>query len=469
MLEPALESSRPTPIQTQICDRLRTLVANGQLKAGDRLPSLRAFSGELGVARGTVEAAYARLIGEGYLEARGARGTFVAQGVRAAGPAPDATVAPSAASQPAAPGIGKLQLGVPALDAFPRKVWARQVARRARAASGLHHPSPCGFPPLREALAAYLHRSRGVACAADQVMIVPGYVAAIGLIGQTLLSPGAKVWVESPGYPPTSRTFERLGMSLVGVPVDAQGIQVEQGMRHGADARLAVVTPSHQSPLGVPMSMSRRTALLAWAGSAGAWIVEDDYDGEFRYTGHPLPALKSLDRADRVIYAGTFSKVLFPGLRIAYLVVPRRLVASFERVCEAGIWGHCPELLQAATHDFIIEGHFARHVKKMRTLYAVRRSHLADALRRQCGTGIRIHLTEGGMHLLVGTPPGVADVELVRRARAAGFGIRALSEWAGPGQALEGLLMGFTNLRSAEEANAQVAELLRAFSGARAA
>jgi len=348
------------------------------------------------------------------------------------------------------------------LGEFPRKLWARLVARQARSSGSLSRPHPAGLPRLREALAAYLHRSRGIAADPAQVFVVPGYAAAVGLVAEALLQPGDSAWVESPGYPPTGQTLSRLGHPLHRVPVDAQGTDVGLAARRWPQARLAVVTPSHQSPTGVSMTLPRRAALLEWAEAAGGWILEDDYDGEYRYRGHPLPALKSLDRHERVVYCGAFSKVLFPGLRLGYVVVPNSQIAAFTAACRRSLHGGCPELMQAVVADFIEEGHFARHIKRMRALYAKRRNFLADALLPYESRGLRTEPRDGGMHLLVGLHDDIDDVEMKRRANAAGFAVDALTHWRLGAPGPRGLLVGFTNVASPEAACELVRRLVQA-------
>ena len=247
-------------------------------------------------------------------------------------------------------------------------------ARRTRA-SGLtrwRYPDPSGLLPLREAIAAYLGVSRGILCTPDQVLVTAGFQGALALVARVLLRTGDPVWVEDPGYHLARQALEAAGATLVPVRVDRDGMRVAAGVVAAPRARLAVVTPTHQSPLGVALSLPRRLALLAWAAEAGAWVLEDDYDSEFRYTGHPLPALKSLDRGGRVLYAGSFSKVLFPALRLGYLVVPDELAEAFARASRLWSLG-LPSLEQRVVAAFMAEGHFARHLRRMRSLYAARR------------------------------------------------------------------------------------------------
>jgi GntR family transcriptional regulator / MocR family aminotransferase len=494
---------RTTPLQEQICDRLRRLIRDGRMPAGSRAPSLRALATELGVSRGTVVAAYDRLIGEGYLAARGTAGTFVAEpgAMDAAGkpgkpgnagnagtparrprlatlppldrpraPAEHAATSPRLRASPAgshAPGPMPLQLGLPALDAFPRKVWARLSAHHARHSISLMKPDPAGLPRLREALVAYLHRSRGVEASARQVFVVAGYEAGLSLAIQALGLGGddaaaAAAVIEDPGYPPVAMVLARSGMTDYPVPVDADGLITDQLTEAPDNARLAVVTPSHHSPLCMSLSLARRQALLQWANERQAWIVEDDYDGEFRYAGPPLPALKSLDRDDRVLYAGTLSKVLYPGLRLAYLVVPAPLVDRFEAVLRPWSSAGCPALLQEVVADFMERGHFARHIRRMRTLYGVRRSWLEAALSPYAAFGLTHQPQRGGLHLTIGLPEGADDRDCAARARQAGLAVLALSSWCRGRTGLTGLLASFTNIESPQAAHEYVARLATA-------
>jgi GntR family transcriptional regulator/MocR family aminotransferase len=443
-------------LHDQICARFRALIADGRMAPGSRAPSLRSLSVELGVARGTVVAAYDRLIGEGYLTARGTSGTFVAERL----PVPaiarrDGLDGQGATSLP-------LQLGLPALDAFPRKVWARLVSLHARKLDSLMKPDPFGLPRLREALAVYLHRSRGVEAQARQVFVVSGYEPGLALTVGALLDRGDAAVVEDPGYPPTAQVLRRYGIRPEPVRVDDAGLDVDALKDVANEARLAVVTPSHQSPTGVALGLQRRMELLEWAGATGAWIFEDDYDGEYRYHGHPLPALKSLDRQGRVVYAGTLSKVLYPGLRLAYLVVPPSLVERFEQAALGALTGGSPTLMQEVVADFIEQGHFARHIKRMRTLYAHRRAWLLEALKPYAGHGLSWRTDRGGMHLTVLLPPDADDVRCARAARQAGLSVNALSDWSQRKDGPPGLLASFTNIESPDAAAQAVARLVAA-------
>lgn len=454
----------PGTLHEQIYARLKRQVTEGTLVPGQRVPSLRVLASELGIARGTAAAAYDRLIGEGWLVARGPAGTFVAEGTLSAPATTASTVRKKRVPESAPPREQPepLRLGLPALDAFPRKAWTRLVTRHARSAGSLDRPEPAGHPSLRAAIAAYLQRARGVVCNAGQVFVVPGYRAALSLAADVVLRPGDAAWVESPGFPPTAHVLARAGVRVVPVRVDEDGVVVADGIRLAPRARLAVVTPSHQSPLGVSLAMARRTALLAWANAAGAWILEDDYDGEYRYAGHPLPALHSLDPEGRVLYAGTFSKVLFPGLRLAYLVVPRAHVNAFQEAVEQSLHAGCPELYQAIVAEFLVQGHFARHVKKMRTLYARRRDQLVQALAVLEREGLFVEGRQGGMHLVIRSTRAEADTAIARRIQAAGLAVQALSTWCADGRGPQGLLAGFANVETAAQAEQIAARMCQA-------
>jgi GntR family transcriptional regulator/MocR family aminotransferase len=419
---------------------------------------------ELGLARGTIEAAYSLLAAEGYVQPRGQAGTIVAPDLK---PRHAIAIAPPVADdRGAAPTFRPdttlpFQMGLPALDAFPRKIWARLGARcvRAMQPGDMVLPPAAGLGVLRAEIAAYLHVSRGVSCAPEQVFVTSGYHHTIGLIARALLQPGDQVWLENPGYPPTRQILGDAGARPVAVPVDQDGIVVSEGLRLAARARAAVVTPAHQSPLGVSLALPRRLALLDWAGRHAAWIVEDDYDGEYRYASRPLPALKSLDRHGRVLYAGTFSKVLFPSLRLAYLVVPEGLVARFGEVGQS-FAGTSPQLTQAILAAFIAEGHFARHIQRMRKLYAERRRHAATELARVLGRHVSIDPQPGGMHLILRPRARRSDRKLVERMRQAQLYGEALSDWTTGDSTQNGVLLGFTNIDSRQAAEALAHRIL---------
>ncbi len=446
----ALDPSETEPLYLQIARRLREAAASGTLPAGSRLPSSRNLATQLSVARGTVDAAYALLAGEGAIETRGSAGTIISSQIKVPVTSPgQRSLALRDERVEAAP--MPFRLGLPALDAFPRKLWSGLAVRAARGIGPeeLAYPDPAGFFRLRQAIAAYLGVSRGIVCAPRQVLITGGFQGALSLVRQVLLRAGDTVWVEDPGHHHTRQALEAGGARLVPVRVDREGMRVAAGTVAAPRAKLAVVTPTHQSPLGVALSLPRRLALLAWAAEAGAWVLEDDYDSEYRYTGRPLPALKSLDRGERVLFAGSFSKVLFPGLRLGYLIVPDELAAAFQRASRLLTNGQSLLEQQVVAH-FMEQGHFARHLRRMRALYAARRSALAAALTGAFGDRATVELEAGGMHLLLRFPPETADDILARQARAAGLAPTALSSLTMAHGAGSGLLLGFTNIPEAE-------------------
>jgi GntR family transcriptional regulator / MocR family aminotransferase len=440
------------PLHLQIATRLRAAIAAGVLAPGARLPSARTLAGQLGVARGTVDAGFAVLIGEGIVVPRGSAGTIVSPALAARAVLPAQRAMPLAArraEQSAAP--LPFRTGLPALDAFPRKLWTSLTVRAARGLGpgALAQVDPAGLRALREAVAGYLGVSRGILCGPDHVLVTAGFQGAMALVAKVLLHAGDAVWVEDPGYHLTRLALEAAGATLVPLRVDRDGMRVAAGVVAAPRARLAVVTPTHQSPLGVALSLPRRLALLGWAADADAWVVEDDYDSEFRYTGHPLPALKSLDRGGRVLYAGSFSKVLFPALRLGYLVVPDELAEAFARAVRLGSFG-LPSLEQRVVATFMTDGHFARHLRRMRALYASRRRALAAALTAAFGDRVVLELEAGGMHLLARFPGSADDGTLARRAAAVGLAPTALSSLAVAHDCGQGLLLGFTNVPEGE-------------------
>lgn len=450
---------KDVPIYLQLYRRYREAIALGKLSPGDRVPSVRSLASELNLARGTVEAAYQMLASEGYFVTHGAAGTIVSSELvklveqnnavhMFASPASPQPQIQSATCKPL-----PFQLGLPALDAFPRKAWARLAGRNVRTLEtvAMTCPDPAGYEPLRRSIATYLGISRGISCSHEQVFVTAGYRGALELVRHTLLQVGQTGWYEDPGYILARQFLEHAGMRLIPIPVDEEGIDVRTGQQRGADASFVIVTPTHQSPMGVALSLPRRLELLEWAKRRNVWVIEDDYDSEFRYHGHPLPALKSLDRGDRVLYTGTFSKVLFPRLRLAYLVVPASQVRKFRETIN-----HLPGpgsiLPQAMVADFMEQGHFARHLRKMRSLYATRRRYLVDALTQTMGTRLNVQPQAGGIHVLAHLNTSQCDKTLAATAEANGLSIQALSNWQVKKSSQSGLLMGFANFTTAEEA-----------------
>lgn len=445
--------AKDAPRYQQIARQLKAAIEQGELASGRRLPSSRVYAQELGVSRVTVENAYGELVAQGWLERRGQAGTFVSDHltVQPVTAAPLGFGGEQSEPQP-------FQLGLPALDLFPRGLWARVMGRRLRTQTrfDLALGDVRGESTLRQALVEYLRLSRSIECEAEQVFITSGYAASMSLILQSLGGRGETMWVEDPGFPLIRPVVEQEGVTLSPVPVDAEGMDVEWAMQQVPDARFALLTPAHQSPTGVALSLPRRRQLLDWAAHHQAWIIEDDYDSEFRYLGKPLPPLKSLDAPQRVIYAGTFSKSLFPALRTAWLVVPLPLVAEFRRQAQR-LACPVPLLWQQTLADFIREGHFWRHLKKMRVHYAQRRRWLEEAL---AANGFQVVEQLGGIQMVVAVEGD--DRAMAYQARRAGLAVQAVNDWRIANSGHAGLIMSFTNIISQKMAQQQVAALKQA-------
>ncbi len=457
----ALDQASPLPVYRQLYARIAEAVLAGRLAPGTRLPSARSLAAQLAVARGTVEAAYQLLAGEGYIVTRGAAGTLVDPALdrKMLRPGRDvrASVSDAGGAVEGRPTGTPLlfQMGLPALDAFPHKIWARLVARQARALgpADLAYQPAAGHWHLRVQIARYLAVARGVACDPAQVIVTTGYQGALGLITRVLMRPGDAIFVEHPGYPIGHAALRLAGMRLVGAPVDEEGVDIAPLQAKHRGVRFALVTPTHEFPLGLTLSLQRRMALLAWAEQSDSWIIEDDYDAEFRYQGRPLPALKSLDRQGRVLFIGTFSKVLSPGLRVGYLVAPTALAQRFTEAA-AALQPPPAALVQAAVADFIDKGNLARHIRRMRLLYAERRAALTAALRAEVGSLLGIELQAGGMHLLARLPRGSNDTFLVAKLSRRGIAAAPLSTCGADRPFAAGLLLGFTNIAAKNAAAA---------------
>jgi GntR family transcriptional regulator/MocR family aminotransferase len=460
----ALDRTATRSLQDQIIDYFRSAVLEGRLKAGARVPSSRALAVDHGVARITAVQAYERLVAEGYLAARPGSGLFVAESQPEQWVRPVAAVRraharrrtpvlerplPALAMTPRPDERLPLATGIPALDHFPWGDWARITARlhRERPLDALGHGDPQGERGLREAIAQYLGAARGISCAAEQILVVAGSQQGIDLTARALTRPGDAIWTEEPGYPVGRAALQAAQLERIPVPVDAEGINVTAGVRRAPAARLALVTPSHHYPLGFTMSLRRRLALLDWAERADAWILEDDYDGEYRYGGRPLAPLYALDRGHRVLYLGTFSKVLAPGLRLGYLVVPAGAMDVFAAL-KAASDRHAPSLTQRVLARFIGEGRLAAHLRRMRGLYARRRLALLDALEREAAGMLGASdAPEAGLHLVTRLEPPRDDVAASRRALEKRVYAAALSTYyAGPERA-RGFVLGFANTR----------------------
>lgn len=472
----SLDPRSATPLHRQLYEEIRAAVLGGRLSPGARLPSTRVLATDLDISRNTVAGAFDQLLAEGYIEGRPGAGTFVAKelpeqllrvspGVRAPARhrAPVAELSKRGrllAATPVAPAArdgasaSAFRPGIPALDAFPRDLWARIAARLYRQSRFelFSYGDPAGHPPLRRAIAEYLRAARGVNCSWEQVIVTSGSQQALDLAARVLLDPGETAWVEDPGYFGARGAWTAAGIRCVPVPVDGEGLSVAHGELSAPQARLAYVSPSHQYPLGVTMSLARRMALLAWARRRSAWIAEDDYDSEFRYSGRPLAALQGLDTAGRVIYIGTFSKVLFPALRLGYMVVPTGAVDAFA-AARALADRHPPGPSQALVAEFLAEGHFARHVRRMRTLYAERQAALLSAARREWGGLLDVSPADAGMHLVAWLPKGRSDREVSRRAAEAGISAPPLAAYYHSAAGRPALLLGYScvNIRKIQE------------------
>jgi len=453
-----LDPGSGVPLYRQLQDGLRRAVLEGRLAAGARLPSTRVLAEELAVSRNTVIAAFDQLVAEGYLEGVTGSGTRVTATLPDvyldAGQAPPDAVfqGPGLTAVQAEPAAGRgaaFAPGMPALDAFPHDLWRRLGNRVWRGAEPalFGYGEPAGYGPLRRAVAAYLSSARGVRCAAGQVIIVSGSQQALDLTARLLLEPGAAVLFEDPGYMGARGVLTQARAELVPVAVDEQGMDVGAGVSARPDAAMAYVTPSCQYPLGGVLSLERRLELLDWARRSGAWIVEDDYNSEYRYAGRPLPALQGLDETGRVIYMSSFSKVLFPALRLGYLVLPSELVARF-RVARKLTDGAAPTLTQATLTEFMAEGHFNAHVRRMRKLYMTRRDTLVAAL-QNAPLPLQAAVPDSGMHLVARLPRGRDDRALSAAALAAGVEVSPLSVHYEKQPARGGLLFGFAGFDAA--------------------
>jgi GntR family transcriptional regulator/MocR family aminotransferase len=465
-----LDRAAAAPLFRQLYGRLKDAILAGALPPGARLPSTRVLCRLLAVSRQTVLAAYDQLLAEGYLGGTVGRGTFVSASLAMARAAPAGASARllrplSARGEAMAAAMGSVRFhegrlrafraSMPGLDLFPFDLWRRLEARRSRHGGvDLGYTDPAGHKPLRELLCAYLHSSRGVECTPEQVVITSGSQQALYLLAQLLLGPGDGVWIESPGYQGACAPFEVAGARICTVPVDQHGMDVAWAAAHHPAAKMVFATPSHQLPLGVTMSLARRLELLRWATANQAWVIEDDYDSEYRYTGPPLASLQSLDRGGCVIYVGTFSKVLFPGLRLGYVVAPPALAGPLARA-KAVVDRHSAIVPQAVLADFMAGGHFARHIRRTRDAYAGRRAALLDTIDGVLGDELVCGPSDAGLDLCVHFRRDLAEADVVRRAFEAGIDVRPLSYYTNPAAGPEcavapGLLLGFSALAPGE-------------------
>ena len=454
-------------LQLQIYESVRTAILEGVLEPGARLPSSRELADDLGVSRLTAVLAYDQLAAEGYITSRVGAGTFVNRELPDTGARVPTSARTAVAQHPqlSQRGISLSQtprvvrkiagpprafrIGTPALDRFPVALWNRLVSRHTRRITvpQLDYGDAAGLPALREAIAAYVSRARGTSCSADQIIVVAGAQQGLDMIARLLLDPGDVAWVEDPGYPGAWAALTAAGARIEPVPIDAQGLVVEHNGQRNI-ARLVYTTPSHQFPLGVPMSLPRRLALLRWACDARAWVIEDDYDSEFRYGSRPIPCLHGLDADGRVIYVGSFSKTLFPGLRLAYVVVPPDLHGSMVKARLASDI-HPQTFLQGVVADLIGEGHFERHLRRMNTEYRARLQALEDATQRYCRGALELRPVTTGLHAVADLLAG-DDAIVAHEALERGIETMPLSAYYAKrtSASANGLVLGFASVPS---------------------
>ena len=471
LLSLELEQGAGKSVGTQLYIALRDLILAGSLAPGNRLPATRTLARELGISRTTVVVAYERLTAEDLTESRVGAGTFVSRVLD--GNRPEPAVPPTGGSTTEAPRPPRLSRAIarasaliserlphetrcfttalPDFNAFPMALWSRLTARhwRGRREDVMGYGDPLGYLPLRRAIASHLRTARNIACRTEQVIVVCGAQQAFDLIGSVLLDPGDKVWFENPGAIGARNSLIASGATLVPLPVDEDGIVVAHGLREAPDFRLAFVTPMHQQPLGVTLGLERRLTLLRAAEAAGAFVIEDDYDGEFYYGKRPLPTLKSIDTSGVVLYVGTFSKTLFPALRLGFIVVPPPLVDIFENVVSAFLQG-VPANLQVVLADFIEQGHFATHIRRMRRIYAERRQALQQAAERRLGGLLDVVPTDSGLHTIGRLPPGLCERVVSRAAAERRITAAPIGRFAVSPIPTQGLVLGFSGTTTEE-------------------
>ena len=447
----SLGSRKQTPIYSQLYEWFRTAILDGLLRPGQRIPSTRSLASELRISRLPVLNAYEQLRTEGYLETTVGAGTRVARSIVDQAPRQRSAKARRSRSRattefsprrlsergvaftrtlkdPSLSNLGAFRVSLPALDHFPSNAWSKLVIRQSRSMPSaiMAYGDAMGYLPLREAIAEYLGMVRAVRCDPSQIVVTTGSQQGLQIAAHVLLDSNDQVCVEDPGYPGARLAFMNAGARIVPISVNGEGMNVEEMIRKTPHARAVYITPSHQYPLGVTMSAAQRLRLLDWAARCGGWIIEDDYDSEFRFSSRPIASLQGMDSDARVIYLGTFSKVMFPALRLGYVVVPKDLVAAFAAALDAvGIFSS--PLYQTVLSDFIRAGHFARHIRRMRTLYMERRTVLVKAVRQQIGNRLEIVGAEAGMHLAALLPPGVSDTQISRAAAGRGICATPLS------------------------------------------
>ncbi|PYY24918.1 MAG: PLP-dependent aminotransferase family protein [Acidobacteria bacterium] len=481
----SLDRSVAAPLHRQIYEAFVAKIADGILRRGQQLPSTRALAAELSISRIPVLNAYSQLIAEGYFETCSGIGTFVARELpQSSSPRVYANGSPSkSASTPAllskfcsresmagaAPwlyGFGAFSAARVTLEQFPSRIWSKLIAHHASVISDSdpRFTDPMGLRPLREVIATYLKSTRAVKCDAEQIMLVDGRHQALTVTSQVLFDRGSPVWVEEPGCPAARQVFTMAGCDLVAVPLDNEGICVARGAELCERPRAAYVTPSHQFPMGVTMTVARRQQLLDWAHRLGSWIIEDDWGCEFRYEGMPVASLQGLDTNARVIYIGTFGRNLFPSLRLAYVVIPRDLVKYFVAARQS-LDLYPASLFQAVLTDFIQEGHFGRHIRRMRRIYGQQREALREGLKDEFRPPLEVSAGEAGTHVVAFLPNGIADRELSLQAARQKLWLAPLSSCY-LGNPRQGFILGFGSA-SSSDLKAALSELRRLVRGTR--
>ena len=464
------KGTQRAPLYRQIYEAIRRAILNGEFESGMQLPATRLLAKQLDVSRMTVINAYEQLFAEGYLEGKPGAGTFVASEI------PEDLLQISTTgkkNKTAENGREKVKIskfaerltetnrrvsrfqvstnsvpfknGLTAVSEFPFDIWEKIAVRVYRQSrykiSG--YGEAAGYCPLREAVAAHFSASRGVHCAIEQIFITNGAQQALDLIGRVLLETGDKVWIEDPCYQEALGVFRAVGANIIPVAVDAEGFNLSLAARKSDAAKLVYITPSHQYPTGVTMSLARRLSLLEWARKTSAWIIEDDYNSEFRYSGRPLASLQNLDNFERVIYVGTFSKTIFPALRLGCMVVPKNMIEIFaaaRSLCDC----HSPIFEQAILAGFIAEGHFARHLRRMRTLYEKRQNILVEEAEKNLGGLLKISKTDSGMHLIGWLAEGFDEIEVAEKAAENGLNLTPLSSYCVENRLPPGVILGYT-------------------------
>ena len=463
------DTDSSTPLYRRIYEAIRRAILAGDFEPKMRLPASRLLARQLGVSRMTVVNAYEQLLAEGYLEGKIGAGTYVAAAL------PEEFLQPQTGKIPAREltndcreikfsAYGKrlqenyqkvlrmqtgtvfeaFELGIPAIDKFPFDIWLKIVAKHHNGSKTetFGYAEPGGYFPLREAIAKHLKAARGVNCETEQVIITNGAQQALDLIAKLFIETGDSVLIENPCYIGVKNSFRSAGANLIPVAIDKEGFELA-AIDENPDASLIYVTPSHQFPLGVTMSLPRRLALLEKAEQKSMWIIEDDYDSEFRYSGRPIASLQGLDKNGRVFYVGTFSKTIFPGLRLGCLVVPKDLVDIFT-AARAISDSHSPLIDQAVLAEFITDGHFARHLRRMRKIYQERQEVLVEEAKKELAGLLEIDRHNAGMHLIGWLPEGANDRELAKTLVQAGIRVASVSIYSLTDLKRGGLILGYT-------------------------